>query len=136
MLVVPATHALAGLPAVAFADTLDFDQVGLHANSSIALASQQAAAAVARPIRLRIRVTGLDAMCRMIDNGLGVGVMPERAFTLMSGAGALRAVPLTDAWTTRAIELVARDFATLPVTARALVEHLRLAPTPAAPAQA
>jgi DNA-binding transcriptional LysR family regulator len=134
VLVVPATHALAGLPAVAFADTLDFDHVGLHANSSIALASQQAAAAVARPIRLRIRVTGLDAMCRMIDNGLGVGVMPERAFTLMSGAGALRAVPLTDAWATRAIELVARDFDTLPVTARALVDHLHAhaAPAPSA----
>jgi hypothetical protein len=27
-------------------------------------------------MRLRIHVTGLDAMCRMIDNGLGVGVMP------------------------------------------------------------
>ena len=124
VLVVPASHALAGQRAVAFADTLEFDHVGLHATSSIALATQQAAGAATRPIRLRIRVTGLDAMCRMIDNGLGVGVMPQRAFTLMSGAGALRAVPLTDPWATRAIELVARDFDTLPVTARALVDHL------------
>jgi DNA-binding transcriptional LysR family regulator len=36
----------------------------------------QAAAQAGRSVRLRIRVTGLDAMCRMIDNGLGVGVMP------------------------------------------------------------
>ncbi len=124
VLVVPAGHLLAGQRAVDFASTLEFDHVGLHANSSIALSTHQAAAAAARPIRMRIRVTGLDAMCRMIDNGLGVGVMPDRAFSLMSGAGALRAIPLADPWATRAIELVARDFDTLPVTARALVDHL------------
>ncbi len=42
----------------------------------------------------------------------------------MHSAGGLTAVALTDAWTTRRIELVARDFSTLPRTARLLVEHL------------
>lgn len=130
-LIVPAAHALAAQATVSFAETLDCDHVGLQANSSIALAMHQAAAQAGRPIRLRIRVSGLDAMCRMIDNGLGVGVMPARAFELMRGTSALVAVPLTDAWARRTLGLVARDFATLPVTARALVEHLRQAPTPA-----
>jgi DNA-binding transcriptional LysR family regulator len=74
---------------------------------------------------LRIHVTGLDAMCRMIDNGLGVGVMPQRAFELMHGVGQLESIPLLDTWATRQIQLVARDFSTLPVTARLLVDHLR-----------
>ncbi len=130
-LVVPAGHALAAHTAIGFADTLDEDQVGLHANSSIALAMHHAATEAGRAIRLRIRVTGLDAMCRMIANGLGVGVMPLRAFELMHGTAALRALPLSDSWAHREISLIARDFATLPVTARALVEHLRQAPTPA-----
>ncbi len=130
-LIVPAAHALAAQATVGFAEALDCDHVGLQANSSIALAMHQAAAQAGRPIRLRIRVSGLDAMCRMIDNGLGVGVMPARAFELMRGASALVAVPLADAWARRTLGLVARDFATLPVTARALVEHLRQAPTPA-----
>jgi len=124
-LVVPRGHPLARREAIAFADSLDDDQVGLHANSSIYLAMQGAAAATGRTIRLRIHVTGLDAMCRMIHNGLGVGVMPRRAFSLMHGVGALECVALTDAWARRRIELVARDFSTLPVTARLLVEHLR-----------
>jgi DNA-binding transcriptional LysR family regulator len=100
-------------------DTLDFDHVGLHANSSISLALRQAAARAGRAVRLRIQVTGLDAMCRMIHNGLGVGVMPERAFELMHGTSRLRCVPLRDAWAARQISLVARDFDTLPPTARA-----------------
>ena len=85
---------------------------------------QQAAAAVGRTIKLRIHVTSLDAVCRMIHNGLGVGVMPQRAFELMNGVGELASIELLDDWALRRIQLVARDFSTLPVTARLLVEHL------------
>jgi DNA-binding transcriptional LysR family regulator len=125
VLIVPRGHPLATKKAIAFEDTLDCDHVGLHSNSSIYLAMREAAAAAGRTIRLRIHVTGLDAMCRMIHNGLGVGVMPRRAFTLMHGVGDLECVRLTDAWATRDIRLVARDFSTLPLTARLLVDHLR-----------
>ena len=124
VLIVPRGHVLGARDAIAFEDSLDFDHVGLHSNSSIYLAMRDAAALAGRTIRLRIRVTGLDAMCRMIHNGLGVGVMPQRAFALMHGVGELEAIALTDGWADRQIELVARDFSSLPVTARLLVDHL------------
>ena len=79
VLVTPRSHPLAKERKLAFEDTLEFDHVGLHSNSSIYVAMREAAAAAGKSIRLRIQVTGLDAMCRMIDNGLGVGVMPRRA---------------------------------------------------------
>ncbi len=135
VLIVPSGHMLASQGPILFEAALDYDQVGLHSNSSIYLAMRQAAADVGRTIKLRIHVTGLDAMCRMIQNGLGVGVMPQRAFELMHGMGGLAAVPLLDAWATRDIQLVARDFSTLPVTARLLVEHLTQPADNAAPAK-
>lgn len=124
VLIVPARHPLATRADMPFADSLDWDHVGLHANSSIYRAMHSAAMASGRNIRLRIRVTGLDAMCRMIHNGLGVGLMPRRAFELMRGVGDLQVVALTDHWATRRIDLVARDFSSLPVSARLLVDHL------------
>jgi len=124
VLVTPAGHALSARSAIAFEELLDWDIVGLHANSSISLAMRAAAAAAGRPLRQRIQVTGLDAMCRMIDSGLGVGLLPDRAFELMRGVGRLAAVPLTDAWARRELRVVARDFDALPVTARLLAEHL------------
>ncbi len=69
-------------------------------------------------------------MCRMIDNGLGVGLLPSRAFALMQGLGRLAAVPLDEPWAHRTLVLVARDFAALPASARLLAEHL--APPPGA----
>ena len=124
VLVVPRAHDLSALDAINFEEVLDWDIVGLHANSSISLAMRAAAAAAGRPLRQRIQVTGLDAMCRMIDNGLGVGLLPDRAFALMHGVGRLQAIPLTDPWAQRELRVVARDFDALPVTARLLVEHL------------
>lgn len=133
-LIVPRGHALSRRHTIAYADTLDFDQVGLHSTSSIYLTLRQAAEDAGRTIKLRIHVTSLDAMCRMIDNGLGVGVMPQRAFELMHGVGALECVPLSDPWAERELHMIARDFSSLPVTARLLVEHLR--PRPAMQAAA
>jgi DNA-binding transcriptional LysR family regulator len=51
--------------------------------------AQQPLPLAGRAMRQRIQVTGLDAMCRMIDNGLGVGLLPDRAFALMRGVGRL-----------------------------------------------
>jgi hypothetical protein len=43
---------------------------------------------------------------------------------LMHGVGELECLRLTDAWAERRIDLVARDFSTLPVTSRLLAQHL------------
>jgi len=127
VLVMPAGHALAKKGGIDFVESLEYDHVGLHTNSSIYVATRQAALEAGRTIKLRIHVTGLDAMCRMIENGLGIGVMPNRAFELMrDGIGRqLTSVALADAWAQREIRLVARDFSTLPVAARTLVSHLQ-----------
>ena len=71
-----------------FAETLDYDHVGLHASSSIYLRSQYAAAQAGKSIRLRIHVPGFDAVCRMVQANMGVGMMPDRAFDVVGAAWA------------------------------------------------
>ena len=134
MLVVPLDHALAKRDAISFEEALEWDIVGLQSGSSISQAMRSASAQLRRPLRQRIQVTSLDAMCRMIDNGLGVGLVPDRAFTLMHGVGNLRGIQLTDDWAHRELRLMARDFDALPLTARLLVEHLSPRPVADAPA--
>ncbi len=128
MLVVPRGRVLAAQTAINFEASLDWDHVGLHSNSAIYLAMRRAAAQAGKSIKLRIHVTGLDAMCRMIHNGLGIGLIPDRAFALMQGVGDLVAIALTDPWAARQTQLVARDFSALPASARLLVAHLAQKP--------
>jgi DNA-binding transcriptional LysR family regulator len=86
MAVLPRKHALSRRKQLAFVETLDFDHVGLHSTSALYLSQRRAAAEVGKQLQLRIQVTSLDAMCRMIHNGLGVGVMPDRAFELVGSS--------------------------------------------------
>ena len=77
VLVVPQAHVLRSDDAIDFEAALDYDIIGLHHHSSIGMAMQRAAALQGKTLKLRMQVTGLDAMCRMIDNGLGIGVLPD-----------------------------------------------------------
>lgn len=128
-LIVPSDHPLSErTTGVWLHEALQWDFVGLHALSSIAQHMQHTAAAHGRSVRQRVQVTGLDAMCRMVDNGLGLGVMPLRAFELLRGTASLTAIALHDAWARRQLHLIARDFNALPSAARLLVEHLLAQP--------
>ncbi|CAI8950929.1 MULTISPECIES: LysR family transcriptional regulator [Pseudomonas] len=125
VVLMPSHHPLASRSSVAFADTLDSDYVGLHAASSINMRTHTAARQAGKVLRVRIHVPGFDAMCRMIQANMGIGILPHKAYELFGRALGLHAVPLTDEWSDRALILVVRDEALLSPVSRMLFEHLR-----------
>lgn len=134
VLAVRRDHPLADRPAIGFVESLDFDHVGFHADSAIYARSRVAAAQAGREVRLRIHVPGFDAVCRMVEGGLGVALMPDRAFAVVSAGMGLVAVPITDDWARRELKVVVRDPRGLSPATRLLVDHLlqRAAGTPPA----
>jgi DNA-binding transcriptional LysR family regulator len=122
VLLVPADHPLATAAEITFAETLDYDFVGLSTGSSLLQRLTDAAAAVEKPLRLRIQVSSFDAICRMIEAGLGIGILPEGA--LREGNMALRAIRLSEAWTHRSLWLGVRSRGALVPEALKLLEHL------------
>jgi DNA-binding transcriptional LysR family regulator len=122
--IVPHDHALAGESHISFADTLDYDHVGLFATSSIYLRSHHSAQQVGKTLRLRVHVPGFDAVCRMVQAGMGVGLIPDKAFEVLSHGMNLKAVALDDAWADRELILVARDSARLSTTSQMMFDHL------------
>lgn len=125
VIVVKADHPLARATKVSFADTLDYDHVGLFATSSIYLRSQYTAQQIGKSIRLRVHVPGFDAVCRMVQAGMGIGLIPNRAFDVLSHGMDLSAVELSDDWADRELVLVARDPAGLSTTSQLMLDHLR-----------
>jgi DNA-binding transcriptional LysR family regulator len=125
VIVVKSDHPLARATKVAFADTLDYDHVGLFATSSIYLRSQYTAQQIGKSIRLRVHVPGFDAVCRMVQAGMGIGLIPNRAFDVLSHGMDLSAVELSDDWADRELVLVARDPAGLSTTSQLMLDHLR-----------
>lgn len=124
VLAVPQDHELAGRPGIRFVDSLDFDHIGFHADSAIYTRSRIAAAQAGREVKLRIHVPGFDAVCRMVQSGLGVALIPDRAFEVVSAGMGLAAVPLVDDWASRTLKIVVRDPRGLSPATRLLVDHL------------
>ena len=124
VVLMPADHPLAPRESLAFVETLDSDYVGLHAASSINMRSHAAAREAGKMLRLRIHVPGFDAMCRMVQANMGIGILPLKAYELFGRALGLHAVPLTDAWSDRSLILVVRDEAQLSPVSRLLFDYL------------
>jgi len=125
VLVLPAGHPLAARAEVAFADTLDNDFIGLHAASSINMRTVEAARRAGKVLRLRIHVPSFDAVCRMVQANMGLGILPRKAFELFGGALGLQAVKLADDWAERELLLVVRELDALSPVSRLLFEQLR-----------
>ena len=125
VLVVPRGHDLAARRQIAFRDVLDQDFVGLSQRSALQAYLGEHAARAGRPLKLRVRLGSFDAICRMVEQGVGLGVIPEAAAKRCRNAMAIRAIRLTDSWALRHLTICVRRFDALPAHARQLVEHLK-----------
>ncbi|MEZ5606228.1 MAG: LysR substrate-binding domain-containing protein [Burkholderiaceae bacterium] len=124
VLVVPCGHALQGRRQIEFADTLELDHVGLNEASALHAFLRQASDQLHRPIKQRIQVGNFETACRMIESGVGVGVLPESAAGRHAHAMAIALVPLADGWSVREMQICVRSLETLPSFAQDLVQLL------------
>ena len=128
VLVVSREHPLAKRAKVAFAQVLDYDFVGLDRASAIQRFLADKAARIGQPLLLRVQLRSFDAVCRMVECKVGIGIVPQTTVRRIAKSMAIEAVELTDSWAVRELTICVRDFEALPPYARQLVEHMR-APT-------
>lgn len=124
VLVVPAGHPLAGAPSVAFVDTLEEQHVGLPQTSAIHRFLLRRAELAGRGFNPRIQVNSFEAICLMIEAGVGIGVLPASSARRHAKAMRIATIALSDAWAERELKIVARDREQLPALARELFDHL------------
>jgi DNA-binding transcriptional LysR family regulator len=124
VVVVPHSHALAGRRDIAFVDVLDEEFVGLAAGNALGEHLAWQAARLGRYLKLRIRLRRLDAVCSMVDSGVGIAVVPETAAMRCRRTLSFSTLPLSDAWATRQLVICVRRLDALPAHARRLVEHM------------
>jgi len=109
---------------LAFARLLDHDFVGLEGNTVISQILLAQAARAGKPLRLRVQVKSFDVVARLVQAGLGIGVLPEEAALAFAKPMGLRLVHLTDGWARRRMFVCVKQYASLPSAARLLVDSL------------
>jgi DNA-binding transcriptional LysR family regulator len=118
-------HALAGREDVGFAEVLDYDLVGLERSSSLQRFLAGKAVREGKPLRLRVQLRSFDAVCRLVECGVGVGVVPATTAARAARTMALAVTDLADDWAIRELKIVVRAAGDLRPYAKALVEGLR-----------
>jgi DNA-binding transcriptional LysR family regulator len=125
VLVVARDHPLAKKSRIGFAEVLDQDFVGLDRASAIQRFLGSKASSIGPPLRLRVQLRSFDAVCRMVECNVGIGVVPETTARRAMKSMAIESVDLADPWALRDLTICIRDFKALPPYARQLVEHMR-----------
>jgi len=123
--VVAKNHALAGRDKISFAEVLDYDIVGLDRASAIQRFLASKAASLGRPLRLRVQLRSFDAVCRLAERNVAVGIVPHTTARVALKSMAINVIELTDPWAVRELTICVRDLDALPPYARQLVEHMR-----------
>ncbi len=125
VLVVARENALAKRAKIGFAELLDHDFVGLDRASALQRFLASKAVRIGRPLRLRVQLRSFDAVCRLVECKVGIGIVPETTAHRVAKTMAIAVVPLTDSWAVRELTICSRSMDELPLYARQLVEHLR-----------
>jgi DNA-binding transcriptional LysR family regulator len=128
--VLPRGHDFAGRRRLSFAELAGADFIGLPEGSALQDHLARHARHLAAPLRVRLRLRSYEAIAQLVESGVGVAVMPERAARRCRRTRRLELARLTDAWASRRLSLCTPRAARLPAHARRLLDHLKRAAQP------
>ena len=106
--VMPADHPLARAPEMKFADVLDDGLIALESGSSMMRLLAEQAVIIERTLQLRVEVRSFEAVCRMVQAGLGLGLLPYQAASVLGKGLGLAVRPLTEPWAERCMLICVR----------------------------
>jgi DNA-binding transcriptional LysR family regulator len=127
VLVLPQGDSLGRKRALALADVAERAFVSLPSDSALQRHIAGHAAKLGKPLKVRARVTSFDDICRMVEAGAGVGIVPEASAARCRPSMRIGVVKLSDPWASRRLAICVRRVGSLPAGAQRLVAHLRRA---------
>ena len=123
--ILPAGHALAAEAQVGFAQVLEHPLIGIHQGGALDRALHERAEALSMRFAPMVSVSSFDAVCRMVEAGLGIAVIPQSAAAAYAGAERFVRRPLDERWAARSLHLYALRRSPQPAAIQALLDSLR-----------
>ncbi|MDO9414112.1 MAG: LysR family transcriptional regulator [Pseudolabrys sp.] len=121
---VPNDHRFAKRRELKFADILDEDVVALESGTATNKLLTSRAIELGRPMKVRVQVRSFEVMCLMINQGLGIGILPERGARPLSKALGIKLVRLAEPWAQRNYSICVRSFEDIEAPSSRLIAFL------------
>lgn len=125
LLALPQGHELARRPSITLAETLDYPHIGYREGSTLYDLMTSLVDDLGRTLPIRVQLSSYEAICRMIESGVGIGIIPESAAARHRRTMRLVTVPLEEPWAIRERSLLVRELEGMPGCVRDLIETLR-----------
>ncbi|AKV08910.1 MULTISPECIES: LysR family transcriptional regulator [Pseudomonas] len=125
VLIVPEGHELTRRKHIRLRDTVAFHHVGMQEGSTLQAFVRDKAELMGETLVWRIQLSSFEAVCRMVEAGVGIGVIPESAALRNSKTMKLAILELDEPWVVRDRSILIRDFDALPGCVKALISLLR-----------
>jgi DNA-binding transcriptional LysR family regulator len=124
----PAGHALAraGTGALDFARVLAQPLIGVHRGGALDRTLHRHAEALGLDFAPKVSVSSFDAVCRMVEAGLGIAVIPASAACAYAGHPRFERLPLDEPWAERRLSVYAPRKTPRSRAVEALIDALRL----------
>jgi DNA-binding transcriptional LysR family regulator len=106
-------------------DVIERPFVGLTRQSALQRHLAGHAARLGKSMRLRVGVGSFDEICRMVETGVGIAIIPEAAAKRCRRTMAIALVGLAEPWALRRLVICTRAVERLPAPAARLLQHLQ-----------
>ncbi len=123
-LIVAKGHELAQRTSISLSEVAGYDFVGLIEGSALQEHVAHHARKAGKQLNYRVRLRSIDAVCRMVGQGIGIGVVPKTAAMRCARSAHIKRLTLTDEWASRDLVLCVRTADELPVYVRQMMRHL------------
>ena len=109
---------------VKLAEAVSYPFITMHEGSTLVAFLREQLEMAGQRLPQRIQLYSFDSICRMVQAGVGVGVIPDSAARRGASQG-LRVVELDEPWVVRERKLLLRDIDALPGCARELIAQIQ-----------
>lgn len=107
-----------------FPEILEHPQIGLREQVALSQFIVRHANELGLKCRVRIRMDGFEGLCRMVEGGAGLGIVPETAARRYAQFMNFKSREIAENWAERELFLCVRAEAQLPRYGQALLAHL------------
>ena len=126
-IIAPAGHALFELPELRFEHVLEHDLVALESSSSMMRLLLEKAVEAEKVLQLRVQVRSFEAVCRTVQAGLGIGILPLQASKGLAESMGLNVRALADDWAERHMLVCVKKDRPALASLALMLQHLRKA---------
>ncbi|HLZ04364.1 MAG TPA: LysR family transcriptional regulator [Bradyrhizobium sp.] len=125
IVLLPRDHPLCARKRLRFGEIVQHPLVAVQSGGSLDRVLRDRAAAAGVELQVSVSVNSFDGVCRMVEAGLGIAIVPSSAASAYAGSAQLERRPLDEPWADRKLRVIALRKSPRSAAVTALIDVLK-----------